>query len=188
MQDLSNRLKPSPWAKFIVAITIPQNEINQNVESVLEDEIGSLDTRSDIYCFSDFSNYYDSEFGGRCWKYFVSVSDLLVSEKLVPIKLRTEEIQKSFADKEGKRTVNLDPGYLNGWQLVLSTVKNHSHRIYLSDGVFGEVTLLFRRPDFFPLPWTYPDYQAEEQLRYFKKLRDLYNRQLKITGKPVENV
>lgn len=42
-----------------------------------------------------------------------------------------------------KRKVNLDPGYLEPSKLVLASTKNFSHRIYLNQGIYGEVTLLF---------------------------------------------
>ena len=42
------------------------------------------------------------------------------------------------------RPVNLDPGYLESGKLILASMKNFSHRVYLSAGVYAEVTLMFR--------------------------------------------
>ena len=58
------------------------------------------------------------------------------------------------------RRVNLDPGYLEGAKLLLASRKNHAHRIYLRDGVYGEVTLVFREGRFVPFPYTFPDFRS----------------------------
>ena len=39
-------------------------------------------------------------------------------------------------------------------------MKNFSHRIYLGRGVYGEVTLMFRKGRWEALPWTFPDYAS----------------------------
>ncbi|HPP13008.1 MAG TPA: DUF4416 family protein, partial [bacterium] len=75
--------------------------------------------------------------------------------------------------------VNLDPGYLDLARVVLFTTKDFSHRIYMSQGIYAEITLLFHQGKFQPLPWTYPDYQTEQYLKFFSWVREKYRQQIK---------
>jgi len=34
--------------------------------------------------------------------------------------------------------VNIDPGYISLGKLVLASTKDHAHRLYLGEGVYGE--------------------------------------------------
>jgi len=175
------RLKSPPPAKCFMAIMTTVDSYHEEAEEALEQAFGPLDRHSAPYDFSRFSPYYDEEMGGRVWKYFVTFSRLMPLDSLVAVKLRVEELQKRFAVREQesfKRTVNLDPGYVTGWNLVLSTVKNHAHRLYLGQGVYGEVTLLFRKNTFEPLPWTYRDYSSSAVIDFFKQVRCDYLKQL----------
>jgi hypothetical protein len=58
------------------------------------------------------------------------------------------------------RPINLDVGYITPAKLVLASMKNFSHRIYLRDGVYGEVTLLYRGRRWEALEWTFPDFAS----------------------------
>jgi hypothetical protein len=62
-------------------------------------------------------------------------------------------------------------------KLVLATTKNHGHRIYLREGIYGEVTLTFRNGDFCPYPWTYPDYASEPVIEIMRSIRRIYRSQ-----------
>jgi hypothetical protein len=64
-------------------------------------------------------------------------------------------------------------------KLVLATTKDYSHRIYLRDGIYAEVTLYFRKGRFHPFEWTYPDYCTREYIEVFYKIRQIYHSQLK---------
>lgn len=164
-----------------MAIMTAADRYHVPAEEALEQVFGPLDSHSDRYEFSRFSTYYDEEMGGRVWKYFVTFRRPMSIDSLVAVKLSAEEIQKRFAiEAQGgfRRTVNLDPGYVTGWNLVLATVKNHAHRLYLGQGVYGEVTLLFRRHAFEPLPWTYRDYASQPVIDFFMQVRSDYLRQL----------
>jgi hypothetical protein len=180
--DRGGRLKPAPAVKPFFAVSWSQASYHQELHERLRSRLGRLEEPSDLYRFSDFSPYYDDELGSPVWKYLVGAGRLESADRIVALKLLAEELQESYAGERpggtAARTVNIDPGYVNGWQVVLATVKNHSHRIYLAGGVYGEVTLIFRRGRFEPLPWTYPDYRGALALSYLAGLRASYRRQL----------
>lgn len=174
---LEGRLKPSPEALFFFAIASGRPEHVPAAHADLVAELGELGIPTTLYRFSDFSSYYDAEFGGETWKYFVGLAAPRPADDMVGIKLVTERIQARLArsgSDEGRRTVNIDPGYVNGWQVTLATVKNQGHRIYLGRGVFIEVELLYRHGAFEALPWTYPDYMVEPALGFLNEMRANY--------------
>ena len=70
------------------------------------------------------------------------------------------------------RPLNLDPGYITPAKLVLASTKDHAHRIYLRDGIFAEVTLVYRQRKWQPLEWTYPDYRRDDYQRFFTQCRE----------------
>jgi hypothetical protein len=181
---LENRRQNPPPAKFFMAVMVPHDRYHREVEEYLSQQLGPLEHHSARYDFGAFSDYYRAEMGGPLWKYFVTFQRLLPMDSLKQVKLFAEQTQEQFAamgaDKM-RRTVNLDPGYLTGWSVVLSTVKNHAHRLYLGEGVFAEVTLLFRKHEYETLPWTYRDYSYGPVVDFFHSVRSDYLQQLRNT-------
>ena len=111
-------------------------------------------------------------------KQIISFTALLPAEKLPALKISTNEVEENFLSN-GKRTINIDPGYVTAGRMVLATTKDYDHRIYLGMGIFGDVHYRFRDGHFRINEWTYPDYQQENILHYFESLRTLYMEQLK---------
>ena len=75
--------------------------------------------------------------------------------------------------------LNIDPGYIALEHIILATGKGYSHRPYLGNGVYAELTLVYVRNGFRTLEWTYPDYGEAGMRELFSKLRDDYAAQLK---------
>lgn len=126
----------------------------------------------------DRTRYYAREMGWPLHRRFVSFGSLVPPERLVDIKLETNRLEQRGL-REGCRRVNIDPGILSAERLVLATGKNYAHRIYLSRGIYAELTLLFRRGSYQPLPWTYPDYADPRTIDFFNGVRERYMRQLR---------
>ena len=150
--------------------------IQKSINS-LQDPLGPIEEKS-AYIPFDQTDYYFKEFGSPLVRCFIFFRHLIPQERIISVKHLAWKIEKEFS-LNGKRLVNIDPGYLLLERLVLVTFKNYSHRIYLGQGVYGEVTLIYRQGRFEPLPWTYPDY-AEERIReIFKKARERYRQKLR---------
>ena len=71
------------------------------------------------------------------------------------------------------RPMNLDPGYIAPSRLVLASMKDFSHRIYLGRGVYGEVTLMYRKGLWEALPWTFPDFASGRYDGFLSEARGL---------------
>ncbi len=92
---------------------------------------------------------------------------------LADIKCLTNRIEQTYT-VEGKRRFNLDPALLTLGNFVLATGKNNAHRIYLKQGIFGDLTLIYRSGTYRPLEWTYPDYAEDELIAILNGLRERY--------------
>jgi hypothetical protein len=91
---------------------------------------------------------------------------------MAEVKLRTNTLERELSSC-GKRAVNIDPGYITLSKAVLATTKNYSHRIYLREGIYAEITLAWEKGTFTPRPWTYPDYRTDTAVSFFNRARKL---------------
>ncbi|MCX7785495.1 MAG: DUF4416 family protein [candidate division WOR-3 bacterium] len=159
-----------PFGLIVWGIITQDISLISTTEKILYHNYGEIVIRSPIIPF-DFTDYYEKEMGKnlqRCWivtKKFISV------ERLVEIKKYAEQIEKKFLTEENKRRINIDPGILTLQNFILTTHKNYGHRIYLKEGVFAEVTLIYRQHSYQPLEWTYPDYR--KAIEFFNECRKL---------------
>ena len=77
------------------------------------------------------------------------------------------------------RPLNLDPGYLTLGKLVLASTKDFAHRIYLSRGIYAEVTLYYRHGRWEHHQFTFADYRREDYQHFFSQCRDVLHRRLR---------
>lgn len=162
--------------KLIAAVTFQHKSQLNAVESFLTQHCGAVDLRTPDFTF-DFTDYYHGEMGENLRKIFFSFDRLVERERLPEIKLLTNKYELNTSE-QGKRTVNVDPGYICEANLILASTKNFSHRIYLGNGIYGDCHLIFEDGTFKHQPWTYPDYRQEGVLDFFIEVRNKYYEQL----------
>jgi hypothetical protein len=133
---------------------------------------GTIDLESLIMPF-DWTSYYEAEFGKDLKRIFLCLSELVPQDALKDIKHYTCKLEEELSSG-GKRSVNIDPGILTAERLVLATGKNFPHRIYLGGGVYADLTLVYQKGSFCPLPWTYPDYASQEIIEFWNRVRRSY--------------
>ena len=167
---------PKP-AKLFVSVIAGSAVHIAKVLSKLTGHYGILDFVSALLAF-DYTDYYYAEMGQPLFRRFASFDGLIPQEDLAQIKVQTNLLETEQS-AGGNRRVNIDPGYLLAERLVLASGKNYAHRIYLSRGIYADLTLIYRDRDYRPLAWTYPDY-AEPKLRlWLRALRQKYLLQLR---------
>ena len=164
---------------LIIGVLSTLESQHDRLIAVLEDNFGPVDMHSPVLDFS-FTDYYNSEMGGRPVRYLLLFRNLIDPSALADIKTLTNELEKQFS-LDGNRRINLDPGTLSLANLVLATCKDRSHRIALKDGIYGETTLIYQDHDFQRLPWTYADYSSEEVRSILRSFRARYRELLKTT-------
>jgi len=162
---------------LIVGVLSTVDGVEPELTAVLEREFGRADLISEEIDFN-FTTYYDDEMGQSIKRWFYSFAELTDPSELPRIKILTNKLEERW-EAGGDRKINLDPGLLDLNRLILATTKNVGHRIPLQDGIYGEVTLIYMKKAFHPLPWTYPDYQSSEYITILKEIRILYRDKLK---------
>jgi hypothetical protein len=138
-------------------------------EALIEREWGSIRGRSPDLPF-DFTDYYQAEMGPGLVRRWVEVAGMVMPDRLADLKLAAGRMEQEIA-VAGRRRVNLDPGLLSLHSFVLATTKDFAHRIYLRDGIYAELTLLYRSGGFEPMEWTYPDYRTAACLTFLAACR-----------------
>lgn len=145
--------------KLISGLLYADPEILSKVKPLLEREFGKIDFESEELDFTQ-TDYYRQEMGEGLKRRFLGFSKPVDPARAYRAKLKTNSIERRLS-KNGNRAVNIDPGILSLSKLILFTTKDYSHRIFINDGIFAEVTLLYENDRFKPCPWTYPDYRQD---------------------------
>jgi len=146
-------------------------------QAALERRLGPIDFESGILDFN-LTAYYSKEMGAGLKRKFVTFEKLIRVEKAAEVKILTNKIEEKFSTKHGRR-VNIDPGYICLGKLVLLTTKDYYHRIYITKGIYAEVTLYYKDKSFRPFEWSYPDYKSENYIEFFNNARGKYFTQLR---------
>lgn len=165
--------------KLIASLFSPQKELIDQIIQEMEPVFGPVDWKSrDL--FFDRTTYYAREMGWPLYRRFISFERLIRPEDLIEVKLKTNHIEKQYLELD-KRRINIDPGYIALERLILATGKNYTHRIYLGQGIYADLTLIYQRGTFQPLEWTYRDYSDPEMIDCFNRLRESYKNQIRQT-------
>jgi uncharacterized protein DUF4416 len=169
--------EPKP-AKYFVALLSSDVDLLTAVETDLSPILSEIDARSEVVPWIA-SKFYEREMGRGLLRRFVSFSVLQSPENLAGIKLQTQRIEDNYRIVAAGRRVNLDPGYIDAFKLVLASTKNAGQRIYLRSGIYGEATLLYHDAAFHGLEYSYRDYLWPESLAFFTQMRAQYLTQLR---------
>jgi hypothetical protein len=140
----------------------------------------AIDTWGDVLRESprfDFAEtaYYDATMGPGLKKVFWTFGRPFDPAELVEIKLQTNRWEQEYAAAAGHaepRPLNLDPGYLTLAKLVLASTKDFAHRIYLSQGIYAEVTLQYRHHQWQRHQYTFADYRRADYQQFFSECRE----------------
>ena len=172
--------EPKP-VKLIVGILAADERCLAAARESLSAALGTIDLTSGIWTF-DQTDYYARQIGPHILRQFVSVERLIDPGRLASIKHQTNALEQQLAATFAMpfpRPVNLDPGIIEPSKLVLATTKNYAHRIYIGNRMYAEVTLVFDKGQWHPLPYTYPDYCRQEYFDFLSQVRTRLVQQLK---------
>ena len=166
-----------PPVKNFISVIHSNNELFEQFKEEISKDFGSVDTISEPFPF-DFTDYYKPEMGENLVRQFFSFKDLTEGDFIVQIKKKCLEYEEKYSES-GKRRLNIDPGYIDLYKLVLVSEKYMGHKIYLRDGICADLVLLLGKNKITPFIWTFPDFKSERYTEYFLNLRKTYKNQLK---------
>lgn len=152
-------------SKRVLAVLSPSPRPPEGLWEDLERAFGNIDFKGDFHAF-EHTEYYFGEFGGGLHRGFISFRGLMDPSGLAGYKREAAALEAAWS-KGGKRSVNLDAGYLDPDKVVLASLKRGPGKLYLRDGVYADFLLRYANGRFEPLPWAFPDFQDG---RYHKSL------------------
>lgn len=170
---MSTPLIPSPALLYLSILSARWERFWPGLLDELQDHFGPLAHESELLRF-DYTTYYDAELGTPISRRILAFERLAPQDSLPRTKLLTNALEQRLAREDGRRLCNLDPGLLTLERLVLATGKNYTHRVYLVEGIWADLTLIHQHGQWKTLPWTFPDYAGSEMQEHLTRLRDLY--------------
>lgn len=173
---MSRPQSPKP-AKLVIGLLLSDKQLFKQVAEDLQKKYGTLDMVSSWMDF-EYTDYYSREMGKPLYRRMLVFVQLVEQMALAEIKLHTNTIERKYAAADQRR-VNIDPGYLLYERFVLATGKNYSHRIYIGEGIYADLTLIFQKGAYQSLPWTYPDYQDAGMRAFLIQVRQKYSADIK---------
>jgi Domain of unknown function (DUF4416) len=171
---------PKP-VKLIIGILAANETALAAAVKAINKSFGVIDLKSDVWPFTQ-TDYYKDELGPNALRQFVSIENLIDPGKLAQIKHDTNSLEQQLADSlklSLPRPVNLDPGFIEPSKLILASTKNFSHRIYIGNKMFAEVTLMYEKGNWRQFEYTFPDYRQSCYHDFLSKVRTRLLEQLK---------
>ena len=172
--------EPKPVKLIIGILAADENSLQAAIESTIA-QFGAPDLTSRIFPFTQ-TEYYAGQTGGNILRQFVSFGKLIDPGELSMIKLKTNDIEEKLAKKLAlpfPRPVNLDPGTIEPAKLILASTKNFSHRIYIGDNIYAELTLSYSKGQWESYKYTFPDYKEPRYHDHLSKVRQRLVEQLR---------
>jgi hypothetical protein len=167
---------PSP-VKLVIAVLHSDENLLAKAQMQMTEKFGPIDFTSQSFSF-EVTTYYVPEMGSPQIRLFCSFEKLISPGDLAHIKLITNALEDELAIN-GRRKMNLDPGYLDTDKFVLASAKYNGQKIYLADGIWADLTLHYEKGHFSPYPWSFADFRGGEYEKTFLRIREIYKAQLK---------
>jgi hypothetical protein len=152
-------LNEGPVVKLLAGLLYPNDspELRSWARGRLSEVFGELERESGQFDFG-YTDYY-SAISPALTRVFFSFAGLSRPSELVKWKKLAIGLEAESA-LDGGRRVNIDPGYVDGARVVLASTKDNAHRIYLSDGIYAEVTMSRRKYGWEKFSYTFPDFTS----------------------------
>lgn len=172
------RVRDIKPVKPICGITFAHSVGLEDILEALVGVMGREEERSEVFEF-DHTTYYAEEMGEGLRKVFVGFRGVIEPGRLPEMKRRTIDLEARWSE-DGNRRVNLDPGYVTQAKVVMASAKDFAHRVFIGDGIYGDVQLQYKDNEFRIQPWTFPDYRSETVLSFFHAVRDSLHEEVKL--------
>jgi hypothetical protein len=169
------RIQRPPKGRLIVSIIYNSLDGLADSLKLLEKQFGRVQCETMELTYT--SGSYAEEMGDNLQRRFYSFERLVERDRLPEIKAACHKVENQLGDlvqDYAFRTVNIDPGVLTPDNLIMASHREYNHRVYLRDGVFAELALVYSRGRFVRLPWTVVDFCQGEAIEFFVRVRQSF--------------
>lgn len=166
-------LRQHPRAMLLVAVITRHDAALDWARERCINAYGPLALESQTFPFIE-TDYYEPTMGPGLGTTFLTFQQNYDVGETAVTKLQTNAWEAEYAAlgrHPESRPLNLDPGYLTSAKLVLSSTKDHTHRLYLGQGIFGEITLFYRHGAWRDHEFTFPNYRRADYHEFFSACR-----------------
>ena len=179
-RDLQLGPRPEP-PPVLVVVGVLTNDLprGEAIVAELTGQLGALDVSGERVSFAR-TDYYEPEMGTELVRWFVAFGELMPAQRLLQLKQLTWELEQRHC-VDGRRQVNLDPGYLDLFKVVLASFKCGPQKLYLGAGVWADPVLYYRDGAYHELPWTFPDLRGGDHQQFLAAARERYKSLLRST-------
>jgi hypothetical protein len=143
--------------KYFVAVLYSNAERFDDALRRLVDRWGRVDVTGTERRF-DVTDYYEPEMGNPLFRKLASFEKLFDPMLIVDMKLECNDIERQLS-VAGKRTVNLDAGYLDHNKVLLASAKEAGQKVYLGKGIYADLSGRYKGDRYQPFEWSFPDFR-----------------------------
>lgn len=164
-------IKAVPVLPFIGCISSP------GMEEILEKKIaeqgfGATGLKGGPFPFTA-TDYYADEMGKGLTRRFFAFKNLTDPSRMPDMKDTARELEARYSE-EGRRRVNIDPGYIDLFKVVLVSAKYGGMKIHIGSGYYADIVLFYQGGRFHAAPRTFPDFRYGVYEGFFSDLRNVY--------------
>lgn len=158
-----------PFCSFLY-----REDIHKNLEFLKPWETWFKNSIKFHHPFFSMNDYYSKEMGEAHLlnRFFLFGLETFPREIILEGKLMANKEEEKLKI-DGARTVNIDFGVLSLENVILATNKPFAHRVYLTKGVYLDLTYIYQDKTYNKVPWTYPDYAHPEIISFFNLAREV---------------
>lgn len=171
-------------SKAIVFLLTSDEALAEKVIAPFEKILGPVEVKSAWHPF-EHSPYYEKELGPNLKRCLVGFKKIFKPEKLAELKKLSKQLEHRTSHV-AHRTINIDPGYVDLFKVVLASGKSGGQKVALSKDVFAYTLLRFEKGVWHPFEWTYPDFKAIIYHKALLKVRESLKKNLAILNSKSE--
>ncbi len=162
--------------KPIIAVLTSDTTLLDRVLADCEPHFGPCDYRGAWYPFTH-TTYYEDEMGPHLMRAMCAFEKLIPGHEAHRFKAWTAAIENRYL-REGKRSVNLDPGYVDQLKVTLVSGKVGGHKVAVAPGVWVDYLLWYNK-GWNALPWAFPDFRDGTYFSEFTEIRKKFKEQIR---------
>lgn len=157
-------------AKAILFLLTNQKLLAAEVIQQFEPVLGRVNLQSEWHAFPK-GHYYEEEMGKNLERQLISFQNLWEPHQLTNLKQQTMLLEEKLS-LNGKRTINIDAGYVDLHKIVLASIKGGGQKVALAPNIFAHPLLRFEKGEWITYPWTFPDFKSPQYHRDLLKIRE----------------